>query len=88
MGLLIVSGLSGAGKSQAVHALEDIGYFCIDNLPPKLLYRFVEFSMQSGSKIEKLAVVMDVRARRGIWRLGRSDGAAQEKRRSISVSVP
>ena len=61
MGLLIVSGLSGAGKSQAVHALEDIGYFCIDNLPPKLLYRFVEFSMQSGSKIEKLAVVMDVR---------------------------
>ena len=61
MGLLIVSGLSGAGKSQAVHALEDIGYFCIDNLPPALLYRFVEFSRQSGNEIEKLAVVMDVR---------------------------
>ncbi len=61
MGLLIVSGLSGAGKSQAVHALEDIGYFCIDNLPPTLLCRFIEFSMQNGSEIEKLAVVMDVR---------------------------
>ena len=61
MGLLIVSGLSGAGKSLAVHALEDIGYFCIDNLPPALLCRFVEFSMQSGNEIEKLAVVMDVR---------------------------
>ena len=61
MGLLIVSGLSGAGKSLAVHALEDIGYFCIDNLPPALLCRFVEFSLQADSKIKNLAVVMDVR---------------------------
>ena len=44
-----------------MHALEDIGYFCIDNLPPALLYRFVEISRQSGNEIEKLAVVMDVR---------------------------
>ena len=61
MGLLIVSGLSGAGKSLEVHALEDIGYFCIDNLPPALLCRFVEFSLQADSKIKNLAVVMDVR---------------------------
>lgn len=62
MGLLIVSGLSGAGKSLVVHALEDIGYFCIDNLPPALLPRIVEFSKQSASEIEKLAVVIDVRS--------------------------
>lgn len=62
MGLLIVSGLSGAGKSLVVHALEDIGYFCIDNLPPALLSRIVEFSKQSASEIEKLAVVIDVRS--------------------------
>ena len=62
MGLLIVSGLSGAGKSLVVHALEDIGYFCIDNLPPALLHRIVEFSKQSASEIEKLAVVIDVRS--------------------------
>ena len=62
MGLLIVSGLSGAGKSLVVHALEYIGYFCIDNLPPALLSRIVEFSKQSASEIEKLAVVIDVRS--------------------------
>lgn len=61
MGLLIVSGLSGAGKSLAVHALEDIGYFCIDNLPPALLGKFIEFSQQSQEPVEKLAVVMDIR---------------------------
>lgn len=62
MGLLIVSGLSGAGKSLAVHALEDIGYFCIDNLPPALLGKFIEFSRQSQEPVEKLAVVMDIRS--------------------------
>lgn len=61
MGLLIVSGLSGAGKSLAVHALEDIGYFCIDNLPPALLGKFIEFSKQSQKPVENLAVVMDIR---------------------------
>ncbi|MEG0804329.1 MAG: RNase adapter RapZ, partial [Pygmaiobacter sp.] len=61
MGLLIVSGLSGAGKSLAVHALEDIGYFCIDNLPTGLLGKFLDYSKQTQEHIEKLAVVMDIR---------------------------
>ncbi|MDD3202815.1 MAG: RNase adapter RapZ [Pygmaiobacter massiliensis] len=61
MNLLILSGLSGAGKSLAVHALEDIGFFCIDNLPPALLGKFIEFSQQAQEPVEKLAVVMDVR---------------------------
>lgn len=45
MELIIVTGLSGAGKSRAVDALEDIGFFCVDNLPPKLISRFVELAL-------------------------------------------
>lgn len=61
MNLLIVSGVSGAGKSLATNALEDIGFFCMDNIPANLLPKLIEFSQQSESPIEKLAVVLDVR---------------------------
>jgi RNase adapter protein RapZ len=59
--LLIVTGLSGAGKSLAVNALEDIGFFCIDNIPAEILPKFIEFSEQSENQIDKLAVVLDIR---------------------------
>ncbi|WMJ23324.1 RNase adapter RapZ [Paludicola sp. MB14-C6] len=61
MDFLIVTGLSGAGKSRAVDALEDIGFFCIDNMPPKLISKFAEIAKQSGPKMSKVAVVTDVR---------------------------
>lgn len=61
MELLIVTGLSGAGKSRAVDALEDIGFFCIDNMPPTLIIKFSEILKQTSSKISKVAVVTDVR---------------------------
>ncbi len=61
--LLIITGLSGSGKSTAANALEDIGFFCIDNLPVALLPDLVELIGKSGSGIEKVAVVMDVRER-------------------------
>ncbi|MEF9917845.1 MAG: RNase adapter RapZ [Eubacterium sp.] len=61
MKTLIVTGLSGAGKSQAIHILEDLGYFCIDNLPPKLIKTFVELCKNTGAEIEKLALVTDIR---------------------------
>lgn len=61
MDFLIVTGLSGAGKSRAVDALEDIGFFCVDNLPPKLITRFAELAEQSDGKLSKVAVVTDVR---------------------------
>ncbi len=60
MDLIIVTGLSGAGKSQVMNALEDIGYFCIDNLPPSLIPRFAEMSMQLNSNGD-IAIVTDVR---------------------------
>ncbi len=60
MDVVIVTGLSGAGKTQAVNALEDIGYFCVDNMPPSLIPRFVEMAIQIN-KYSTLAVVTDVR---------------------------
>jgi UPF0042 nucleotide-binding protein len=57
---LVVTGLSGAGKSQAVHALEDLGYFCVDNLPITLIPTFADLVVASRD-IERAAVVVDVR---------------------------
>ena len=57
MAILIVSGLSGAGKSNVIKVLEDIDYYCIDNLPPQLLLSVSEL------KYEKIAVVIDTRSR-------------------------
>lgn len=61
MKFVIVTGLSGAGKTQAIRCLEDIGYFCIDNLPPALIPKFAEVTMQTDGKIQKIALVVDIR---------------------------
>lgn len=59
--LLIVTGLSGAGKTQAVRCLEDLGFFCVDNLPPKLIPKFAELWNQSEGKINRVSLVIDIR---------------------------
>ena len=59
--IIIISGLSGSGKSTAIKALEDVGYFCVDNLPVVLLPKFLELRTGSESEISKLALVMDIR---------------------------
>ena len=61
MDFVIVTGMSGAGKSRAVDALEDIGFYCIDNMPPKLISKFAEICLQSDGKISRVAIVTDVR---------------------------
>lgn len=61
MEFLIVTGMSGAGKSGAANVLEDMGYYCVDNMPPALIVRFSEVCMQSGGKINKVAIVVDSR---------------------------
>jgi UPF0042 nucleotide-binding protein len=58
---VVVTGLSGAGKSQAIRALEDLGYFCVDNLPVRLIPTFAQLSRRAGSEIVRAAVVVDVR---------------------------
>lgn len=61
--LLIITGMSGAGKTVAVQSLEDLGFFCVDNLPAQLIPKFAEMIEQSDGKIGKVAVVVDLRAR-------------------------
>jgi len=59
--LVIITGLSGAGKSNAMKIFEDMGYFCIDNLPAPLMPKFAELCQQSAQNISKVALVIDVR---------------------------
>ena len=61
MNLLVVTGMSGAGKSQAVHALEDLGYYCVDNIPPELIPAFVDLGKRGSETLARLAVVTDTR---------------------------
>jgi len=58
---VVLTGLSGAGKSQAIRALEDLGYFCVDNLPVALLPMLAELTLRAGNEIARAAVVVDVR---------------------------
>ena len=60
MELIIVTGLSGAGKSHALNCLEDIGYYCVDNMPPKLMNDFVQLALDRGG-FSKVAFVTDIR---------------------------
>lgn len=64
MKFIIITGLSGAGKSQAVRILEDSGYYCMDNLPPALLPDFADLCSQSKRRINKVAIVVDIRGGR------------------------
>ena len=59
--LIIVTGMSGADKSHAVKVLEDIGYFCIDNLPPVLIPKFAELCVKGGERVRHVALIADIR---------------------------
>ena len=59
--LVVITGFSGAGKSTAMNVFEDAGYFCVDNLPPEMIRSLVELFVHEGSKVERAAVVSDVR---------------------------
>jgi UPF0042 nucleotide-binding protein len=59
--LVLITGMSGAGRSEAIHTFEDLGYFCIDNLPPALIGQLVSLTTLPGSRVKRIAVVCDVR---------------------------
>ncbi len=61
MRFVIITGMSGAGKSSAIKAMEDMGFYCVDNMPPALIPKFIEICKQSGGKIENAALVVDLR---------------------------
>jgi UPF0042 nucleotide-binding protein len=59
--LEIITGMSGAGKTQVIHSLEDMGFYCVDNLPPALIPKFTDLITRSASKLKKVALVIDIR---------------------------
>ncbi|MCV4754953.1 RNase adaptor protein RapZ, partial [Escherichia coli] len=62
--LVLITGISGSGKSVALHALEDAGYFCVDNLPPELIETFV--SLEHSLFTPRIAIAVDVRSARSL----------------------
>lgn len=58
---LIITGMSGAGKTQVIRTLEDLDYFCVDNLPPTFIPKFIELCMQNQSTDSRIALVVDIR---------------------------
>lgn len=61
--VVIITGMSGAGKTVAVQSFEDLGFFCVDNLPPALIPKFIDLIESSGGKMDKVALVIDLRGR-------------------------
>lgn len=61
--IVIITGMSGAGKTVAIQSFEDLGYFCVDNLPPALLPKFLELIKDSNNKMNRVALGMDLRGR-------------------------
>lgn len=66
MKFLIISGMSGAGKTRAADVLEDMDYYCVDNMPAPLLPKLAEFCMGMGGRYEKVALVTDIRDKEGV----------------------
>lgn len=60
---VLITGLSGAGKTEAIRCFEDLGYFCVDNLPPTFIPKFAELCLHSEGKINRIALVCDIRGR-------------------------
>ena len=60
---VIITGMSGAGKTVAIQSFEDLGFYCVDNMPPTLLPTFVDLMSNSSNKLNKIALVMDLRGR-------------------------
>lgn len=85
MQFVIVTGMSGSGKSSAINVLEDIGYYCIDNMPPELMVKFADICSQSEGKIEKVAFASDIRG--GDLFLKLTDTIKQLKERELNIKI-
>ena len=85
MDFLIVTGLSGAGKTRAINALEDIGFFCADNIPPQLIPTFYELSQQAKSSLSHVAVVTDIRGGDMFPALSKTLDRMQEEHKEFKI---
>lgn len=82
---VIVTGLSGSGKSGAVNVLEDIGYYCIDNMPPELIPKFADICSKSDTNIENIAIVTDIRG--GDMFLKLKDTVIQLQKQGLKIKI-
>src|SRR5690606_1483674 len=80
--LVIITGMSGAGRTIAVQCLADLGYFCVDNLPPVLIPKFAELIERSRGNIEKVALVIDLSGREFVTAL---NDASQQLRDNWTI---
>lgn len=83
--VVIVTGLSGSGKSTALRALEDIGFFCVDNMPVVLLPKFIAITIQSSPEIKRVAMVMDLREKSFVEKYERIFSRLREKGYRIEI---
>ena len=83
MQLVLITGMSGSGKSVALHALEDSGFYCVDNLPPELLESFVD--VQRAQNAERVAVAIDVRSAQSLHRVPTSIAAIESSGQALTV---
>lgn len=85
MRFLIITGMSGAGKTQVMHSLEDMGYYCIDNMPVEFLFPFAKMCKKESEKFKNVAVVVDIR---GGDALSKIDSALNDfKKNSLSYEI-
>ena len=85
MKTIVLTGLSGAGKSQAANILEEAGFFCVDNVPPKLVNTFIKLWHSGESEIEKLALVTDIRG--DVFHEGFATALAEMSENDQSVDI-
>jgi UPF0042 nucleotide-binding protein len=83
--VVVITGMSGAGRTEAAKVLEDIGFYVIDNLPPTLVGKVVELAAQPGSSVERLAIVADVRGRAFFGELVDAIRQLRDRRRDVRV---
>jgi len=84
---VVLTGLAGSGKSQAIRALEDLGYFCVDNLPIELLPMLADLTLRAGTEISRAAVVVDIREGRMLQEFPRAYKRLQQKGRLDPVLI-
>lgn len=83
--IVVITGMSGAGRTEAAKVLEDIGFYVIDNLPPSLVSKVVELAAQPGSSVDRLALVADVRGREFFGELVDAVHRLRERHRDVRV---
>ena len=84
---VVLTGLAGSGKSQAIKALEDLGYFCVDNLPIELLPMLADLTLRAGTEISRAAVVVDIREGRMLDEFPRAYRRLQQRSRLNPVLI-